>query len=403
MSGRREYKSGAVYQRASDQRWIGTIEAGWTANGKRRRITVSAKTERACKAKLIARQKELGRTKRSSTQSDRQTVKGWAQEWLTIKRHKLRPKAYNAAASAVNKWIVPTIGHHRLNMLTPADARKVERAQRDAGLKGSTAAATHRTLLNMLRAAKVEGYDVPDGIFLADGPTTSKSDRMDVPLMEALAILAVASQLDHGTRWATALLFGLRQGECLGLTWDAIDFDRDELAVEWQLQSLPYVDRKNKALGFRVPEEFEARHLVDAWHLTRPKSKQGVRLFPLIPALRDALLTWREVAPENPWRLVWPTTTGRPANNKHDLEEWHALQCTAGVGHPGGRYYHVHETRNAAASRLREVGADESVITSLLGHASIQTSRGYMRVNLDAKRTVLEALGEQLLLPPATS
>jgi integrase len=114
-----------------------------------------------------------------------------------------------------------------------------------------------------------------------------KSDREDIPLMDALAILAVASELPHGTRWATALLHGMRQGECLGLTWDAIDFENDVMSLEWQLQPLPYIDRKNKALGFRVPDDFEASHLVDAYHLVRPKSKAGVRTFPLIACLRS--------------------------------------------------------------------------------------------------------------------
>jgi integrase len=191
----------------------------------------------------------------------------------------------------------------------------------------------------------------------------------------------------------------MRQGECLGLTWDAIDFDADRMSLEWQLQPLPYIDRKNKALGFRVPNDFEAKHLVDAYHLVRPKSKAGVRTFPLIKPLRDALLEWREVAPENPWGLVWPTLDGRPANNKHDLREWHALQGTACVGHPGGRYYHVHEARNLTATQLEDLKAGDSVITSLLGHASIITSRGYMRAHDEGKRAVLEALGERLFIP----
>jgi site-specific recombinase XerD len=93
---------------------------------------------------------------------------------------------------------------------------------------------------------------------------------------------------------------------------------------------------------------------------------------------------------------------GRPANNKHDLEEWHALQGSAEVGHPAGRYYHVHEARNLTATQLDELKASENVITSLLGHASIVTSRGYMRVHAEGKRVALEALGARLFTPGDT-
>lgn len=394
----RDYGSGSVYPRKSDGRWVGTIEAGYTESGARRRVVVTAKTEIGAKRKLREKRKKIEKDGVPSAPG-RTTVKTWAAKWLDIKRATLRPKAYNAAASAVNKWIIPTIGHIRLEALTPSHIRAVAKAQRDAGRSAGTAAATHRTLLNLLRGAIVEGYSIPPGVLLIKAPAVPKSDREDIPMIDALKILAVASELPHGTRWAVALLHGMRQGECLGLTWDAVDFDADQMSLEWQLQPLPYIDRKNKALGFRVPNDFEAKHLIDAYHLVRPKSKAGVRTFPLIKPLRDALLEWREVAPVNPWGLVWPTLDGRPANNKHDLLEWHALQGTACVGHPAGRYYHVHEARNLTATQLEDLKAGDSVITSLLGHASIITSRGYMRAHDEGKRAVLEALGERLFIP----
>jgi integrase len=410
------YGEGSIYQRASDGLWMGSLEAGVTQKGTRRRITVSGKTRAEVERKLRDRRRQI-KTEGIPAVGGRVTVKTWAPKWLEIKRAKLKPKAYNAAASAVNKWIVPTIGHRKLADLNPADVRNVARAQRDAGLKGATAHATHRTLMNMLRGALIEGYDVPQRVFLTPAPTVAQSDRMNMPIDQALACLAVAAELPHGARWAVALLHGMRQGECLGLTWDAIDFGREVMTVEWQLQAVPYVDRTNKALGFRVPDDFDARHLIDSWHLVRPKSRKGFREVPLIGPIREALLLWREIAPENPWGLVWPATNGRPANNKHDLHEWHALQGAASVvvdpaderlielgpiqvGHPAGRYFHVHECRNLTATQLDEAGASENVITSLLGHASIVTSRGYMRVDQAAKREALERVAGVLGIGP---
>lgn len=396
---RRDHGSGSVYQRASDGMWIGTLEAGWTARGTRRRLIVSDKTEAGAKRKLRDKQVKLDRGEVGH--SERTTVKAWATEWLAMKEQTLRPKAYAAAASPTRRWIVPTIGHRRLTQLTPADVRAVATAQRDAGLKGTTAAATHRTLMNMLRTAAREGHAIPQAVLLAEPPTTAKSDRQPLTLPETLACLAVASELPHGTRWVFALLHGMRQGECLGVTWDSLALEGDDpaLTVGWQLQALPYVGdgRKDKSAGFRVPRDHEAIPLVDAWHLVRPKSREGLRTIPLVPAVRDALVAWRDVAPPNPWGLVWPAANGHPADPDDDREEWQAIQGTAGVGHPGGRYYHVHECRNVTASSLRRAAVDDQTITALLGHASIDTSRGYMgAVGHDEKRAALELVARML-------
>lgn len=375
------------YQR-KDGMWVAAIEAGWTAKGTRKRITVSAKSKAACQRKLRDKRAEYERGEIGT--STRATVKSWADQWLEMKEHELRPKAYSAARSYVRVWIVPTIGRKRLTALSPADARAVTEAVRKAGKAAATANGAHRTLLNMLRDAAREGHNIPQSMLLAKAPGVPQSDRQPLSVAETLACLAVASELPHGVRWVFALLHGMRSGECRGVTWDAIDFEAGDVVVEWQLQRLPYRDPKNKAAGFRVPDTLESRHLHAAWHLTRPKSRAGLRVVPLLPSVVRDLEQWREIAPANPWGLVFPTTDGRPASVDDDLAEWHAIQGTACVGHPAGRYYHVHECRNVTATTLRDAGVDPLVITALLGHSDIATSRGYMRVDRGPKRDALE-------------
>lgn len=386
---RRQYDTGSVYHRASDDKWVGTIEAGWTERGTRRRITVTGKSESEVKTKLKEKKRQIAKDGVPAA-SHRTTVKAWAEEWLEVRQRTVRPKPWATDASAVKKWIVPTIGHRRLDALTPADIRAVANAQRAADKSTTTAKRTHTTLTGMLRAAILEGHNVPERVLLVAAPEIAVNDRDAMTIPEALAILREASFLPHGSRWAMAFLHGMRQAECLGLTRDSVDLERGLLRVEWQLQPLPYVDRRHKALGFRIPDGYEARHLTGAYHLTRPKSRKGFRVIPLVPAMREALAEWLTLAPDNPWGLVWPTNDGLPADGKQDREEWYALQCTAGVGHPAGRYYYTHEARHATATRLKEEGVDDHTITALLGHSSILTSRGYMHTSTTA---ALEALG----------
>lgn len=383
------------YQRASDGLWVAAIPAGFTAKGTRRRITVSAKTEAECKRRLRDKRRELDR-EGSAPGDARMTVKRWSETWLARRQQKIRPKPWATDAGAVRRWIVPTIGHRRLDQLTPADLRAVSTAMLEGGLSPNTARRHHSTLHKMLEDAILEGFSVPQRVLLVEPVNAQETDGAAMTAAEMRACLAVAAELPHGSRWVFALLNGVRPAEGLGLTWDAIDFDARTITIEWQLQELTYRKPRDPSSGFRVPVGFECRQLVDTYHLTRPKTRSGKRVIPLLPGLAEALLWWREQAPDNPWGLVWPAANGRPARMKDDRLEWHAIQATAEVGHPDGRPYKLHETRHATATRLRELGADDQTITAILGHASILSTTPYLHVSQEQARVSLDQLAALL-------
>ena len=388
---RRQYRTGSVYRRASDGLWVGTLEAGETQTGARRRITVSAKSEAECRRKLEAKQHQLVRDGKPAAGTRVTNVKSYAESWLEARRSEVRSKPWATDASAVRRWIVPTIGQKRFADLTPQDVRAVAHAQRDAGRSSSTRLRTQITLMAMLKAAMLDGHPVPARVLLVKPPAKAVSDREAMDPREVEAVMNVAIELlPHWSRWLVQVLYGQRPAEVLGLTWDHVDFEAGVINVEWQLQPLPYLDRTDKAKGFVVPDGMRVRHLVDAWHLTPPKSKKGERLLPMLPIVKAALLEWRTRAPESPYGLVWPTETGRPANEEHDRDEWYGLQVNAGVSHPTKpRAYYIYEARHAFATRLMEEGVDENVITALMGHSSIVTSRGYQHAD---QRHALEAM-----------
>ena len=112
--------------------WVATIEAGWTAKGTRRRIPVSGKT-RAEAARKLRQKKSAMDANGAPTASAKTTVKVYAERWLHRKADRLRPKAFAATQTNVRRWIIPTIGHRRLDALTPADIRAIETTIRDAG------------------------------------------------------------------------------------------------------------------------------------------------------------------------------------------------------------------------------------------------------------------------------
>lgn len=378
MAERREYGSGGIYHNAKRDRWEGTLEHGYNRNGKRRRITVTGKTEAEVKRRL--RDKKLALKQGQQVAASRVTVKAFAEKWLDLRVTKRKPKTYSTDKGAVEKWIVPTIGHVRLDQLTVDDVRAVSAACRKAGLSSSTSLRYQATLGKMLKQAALEGLPVPSNVLVVERPTKAVHDRQALSVREAVTLLSAAEQMPGGaSRWAAALLQGMRQGECLGLTWDAVNLSAEipHIVVDWQLQALPYLDPANKALGFRIPDGFETRHLDRAYHLIRPKSRAGRRVIPLAPWMATSMRDWWETGTESRHGLVWPRVTGAPQNPKADRDAWESLQAACAVSHPNGRPYYLHEARHATATILRNLGVPESVRIAIMGHSDIKTTQGY--------------------------
>lgn len=307
----------------------------------------------------------------------------------------VRPNTYSSDRAAVNRYIVPTIGRVRLGDIMPSDIRAVNKAVREAGYDEKTVLRTQRVLVKMLRDSLEEGYAVPPGVFnikIRKDLRKPKVARSALEVVQATATLAHAANLPHGSRWLIAFYQGMRQGECLGLTEDALDFDRGLISLQWQLQRLPYIDRTDKARGFRVPIGYEARHVEGNFHLVRPKTDSGWRVIPMIDEVQDALRLWLPQRPDNPHGLVWTRADGRPIPKEADGTEFRALQAAANVRHPSGRPFVTHEIRNSTATLLAELGVEQTIITAILGHSSYAISQGYITARVGAMREALQGV-----------
>lgn len=396
---RRQYGTGSIYQR-TDGRWAGTMEAGYSSKGKRRRITVTGKTRAEVKRKLRDKVAEAQTLReRRAAPARAVTVKKWADDWLEITERDLRPKTWATNRSEITRWIVPTLGHLRLSDVGPADLRDLDRAQRQGGRAASSRKRARSVIVKMLKDAQSEGHSVNEAAIAPPvrKGQARKSDREAMSVEEALAVIGEAQRtLPHASRWELAFLQGLRQGESLGTRWERVESEVGLLTVDWQLQPLPYLDRGNKALGFRVPDDYDTRHLEGGFHLVRPKTSSGERIIPLVTWAVESLGEWAKVAPANPHGLVWTRADGRPIDAASDRREFKELQRAVGVAHPSGRFYHVHEIRNTTATLLLEAGVDPFIITAIMGHTDIETSRSYMRLRAAKSREAMAAIGEQL-------
>lgn len=394
---RRQYRSGSVFQR-KDGMWVGRFGVGKDSRGRRRVITVYATTEQACKEKLEERKIQIARNGVPEKGSGRNiTVEQWSAKWLDIVVNDLRPAAYRATASAVRVWINPTLGHKRLVDLSVGDVRSVFTAMRQAGRTQGSRIRVHSDLMKMLKAAKLEGHDILERVYLVEKPKSGENDREAIPAEEAIAMLAVIAGRDDAAMWTGVLLQGLRQAERLGLTWDCVDFVHNTIDISWQLQPLPYIDNKTKDLGFRVPDGYTVRHLVRAFHLVRPKSKAGIRKIPMVPWMRAALLAHKEVSQPNEYDLVWPDEKGQPRKASDDRSGWREIQRLADVRHPAGRFYVLHEGRHATITLLLDLGVDKDTVEAIVGQSKLIAAYDHSD-RLPRMRIALEQLANRLAL-----
>ncbi|AOS61491.1 site-specific recombinase XerD [Actinoalloteichus hymeniacidonis] len=178
--------------------------------------------------------------------------------------------------------------------------------------------------------------------------------------------------------YVLAVVLGLRKGEVLGLTWDAVDFEARELRISHQLQ---------RASGALLHRETKTAASDDTLPLPEIVVAALVRRRQQQDADRRALGSgWP------PGGLVFTTKFGAPVDPRNFNRSWDRRLSKSEV-----RKITVHDARRSCATLLADLGVHPRVIMRILRHAQVGvTMEIYTQASSKATQAALIRLGESL-------
>lgn len=383
VTRRRGQGEGAVY-RTADGRWRASVDLG-SANGKRRRRYISGRTREEVARKLRQAQQTVD-AGLPLVEGRSPSLREWLRAYLAIADARLRPRTVDGYRSVIERRIIPEIGDVRLSRLQPHDLDRLYAAMRADNLAPATVLKAHRIMSRALKVAWQRNLVARNVAHLVDAPSLVRTEIQPFTPAEARQLIDSAHGLRGSARWSVALALGLRQGEALGLAWDAIDLDRGTLTVRQALQRLSWRHgcQDPTVCGTSLKPAVRARCCPQrsggGLRLVEPKSSAGRRTIALPPQLVDALRSHHaEQAAERLRRgsgwidsgLVFTTETGAATDPSDDHAAWKSLLRSAGL-----RDARLHDARHTAATLMLTMGVPARVAMQVLGHSQISLTLG---------------------------
>ena len=445
MSTRRPNGRSSIYF-GKDGLWHGWVTVGIKPDGAPDRRHRKAKTEAEVtrKVRALESQRETGYFGKPGRVP---TVAEWMQEYLDVLcerlvlSDKMAPRTLADYRSKTKNWIIPLLGKHRLDRLTPEHLDTAYAIMLRRGLSASTVLKIHRILSRALRIAVRRGRVGRNVATLVDAPAAAAHEVEALTREEARRILAVAAAKRNAARWSVALALGIRQGEALGLRWSYVDLETGVIRAWYQIQRTEWKHgcdepqacgakwhrpackprcQKHRHLRTCAPDCSRKGHVCYrrpcprscTGHADKCPSRIGGGLFfrqrkgkgkltlQCPPMLLDLLKDQRRKQASERLRagsswtdhdLVFATRRGGPIERTEDWRSWKTLLRQAGV-----RDARVHDARHTAATLLVEQGVHIRVVQEILGHTRVTTTERYTHVATLQMRDASERIGEAL-------
>lgn len=287
------------------------------------------------------------------------TIRQYLMDWHKSREVLLRASTFESEGIYLTKHIIPYFEAicPELEAIRPIMIQNYTRTKlkggRMDGQAGGLSLVSVRKHLAILRQALDEAvtleyidHNPAVSVRLPRRSTSSVTQRtVFLTAQEAQRLLNGLAEHPIYPAVALALLYGLRRSEVLGLRWDAVDFERNTLAIQFTVVKNLTIQASNQT-----------------------KTESSRRVFQMLPEVREMLLKLKENAPSGSLYIfchadgsVW-----RPDSLTRTFQ-----RQLAHIGLPKMRF---HDLRHSTASMLFDRGWALEDVKNWLGHSDIETT-----------------------------
>lgn len=363
-----------------------TLGLGEDGKVKKTRRTASSKAEAIELRRVLNAKKLQGELQKKVSTRFEDFAIHWVRE---VKTQRVRSTTAADYEFRIRQYLNPHFSGKNLDQISPTDIQRWTSKLRTKNLSTSTVNGARRILFGIFRYAVRQGIILTNPVASTDAlkrqPGESTQVRPHWTKDEALLVLKAAKETpDLDLFLHLAVLLGLRHGELLGLTWSAIDLERETLSVRQTLTDLRTVGPDGSGQVRTVVNPPKTNASLRTLHLSeqnlaaieRHKMRQSVRR-----------IQAGELWVENDF--VFTTGVGTPISQANSLKAFKAFICAHGL-----RYIRIHDIRHTTAVLALEAGASLEWISQAFGHTGTEITKmvyaPYVQVLNDKFVDVLE-------------
>ena len=351
----RNAQGGGTIRQRPDGRWEARYTVGRDpGTGKQIQRSVYGSTQKEVRQKLA--QITAAIDKGTYQTPNKITVSAWMVEWLnTFCAGKVKLLTFQSYQSIIKNHITPAIGSQELQVVKGLHIQRMYNTMTRAGLSGKTVKNVSAVLHKAFSVALKQGIIAANPCDAAELPKAERKEIRPLTDSEIPRFLTAIDDSPMRNAFALCLFAGLREGECLGLSWKQVDFERGRITVSQQLQ-------REKVKGGRY-------YIAPSTKSGKPRTVEPPPIaFEYLRAERVKQLENRlKAGPvwSNSDDLVFTDEAGGHYAIYTFYRRFKAI--AASIGRPDAR---PHDLRHTAATVAIASGADVKSVQELLGHAT---------------------------------
>lgn len=331
--------------------WSFYVDLGRGYDGRRRQVSRAGfrtKTEAIAALKEVERSSDEG-----NDHAPNLLVGTYLEDWLEAKRS-LRPSTRQAYRSHLDLYLLPHLGHVKLQELRP---HHIDRffAKVAAGTRKPLSSASlhrvHATLRSALATAVKRRLISSNPASHVELPERERTSEIVWSVDDVQRFLTSVDDDRLAVLYRVAVVAGLRRGELVGLRWVDVDLEGGSIRVAQQVVQL----------GTQL-------------HVGRPKTRSGQRLVAIDPVTATMLAQHqkRQQHERAAWGAAWQETgyvftyqDGRVLQPGYVTQKFRRDAGRAGL--PAIRF---HGLRHTSASLALAAGIPMKVVSDRLGHST---------------------------------